>query len=79
MQKPTMKTMRDKLRCRMADRREVNKINANISGIAETIGPADELLDHFLREVQELEEARARERNETTAREEALIQGEKIQ
>lgn len=80
MQKLTIKTMRDKLRCMMADRREVYKINANSSGIAKTIGPAEELLDDFLHEVQELEEARARERNETTAREETLIQaGEQIQ
>lgn len=80
MQKPTMKTMRDKLRSMMVDRRGTNKRNANSSGIAETIGPAEQLLDDFIHEVDELEEVRARERDDITAREEVLTQaGEQIQ
>ena len=80
MQKPTMKTMRDKFRAMMADRKETNKRYANSSGIDEVIGPADQLLDDFLLEVQESEESRQKEREEANAREEAMASaGEQIQ
>lgn len=80
VQKPKMKTMRDKLRAVMAERRETNKRNANSSGIAEEVGPAEQLLDDMLLEVQESEEARRNERDCATAREDALVAaGDQIQ
>lgn len=40
----------------MSDRRETNKINSNSSGIADDMGPEDQLLDDVLLEVRESDE-----------------------
>jgi len=53
--KPTIKTLRDKLRCLMRDRRSVNNINERASGIDEEISSVDELLDDLIHEKDEAE------------------------
>lgn len=75
-----MKTTRDKLRAMMAELREVNERNKGCSGNIENVFLLDQLLDDNNLEVDEIEEARALERVQTTAREEALVAaGDKIQ
>lgn len=80
LRKPTVKTLRDKFRTLMADRKSSNAHNENASGIAEDVGPIDQLLDDFLLESNEAAEERRREKGEQNAREEALqAAGETIQ
>lgn len=79
-QKPSMKTVRDKLRSMMVARRKTNKRIAIMSGVEEINGPVEELLDEFITEVDQCEEERRRERDELTNRESALTSaGEQIQ
>lgn len=74
-----MKTMRDKLRSMLKDRREGNKKNVNSSGIEVAIGHMDQLFDYFILETHETEEARQSERDEANERAESLVDvGHKI-
>lgn len=80
MQQPSMKTVRDKLRSMLSERSETNRRNLNSSGIDEEISSADQLMDDFLLEVKEYNEARQRNRDEATAVEDGLVSaGEQIQ
>lgn len=62
MKKPTIKTLRDKFRALLADRKIRVERNHASAGIAEEVGPMDQLLDDFKLEMDNLEEQRRTDR-----------------
>ena len=49
-EQPKFKTIQDKMRAMLKERKDVNEKNAVASRIAEDMGPVDELLDDLLSE-----------------------------
>lgn len=72
-EKPKVKTLSDKLRAMMKERKQTNEENTGASGIAEDVTDVDELLDDLLDEKSEFEESKKKEKQELNQREEALI------
>ena len=70
--KPSVKTLRDKLRTLLKERRAINKVNAAASGIREEISETNELLDDIILEKDEAEEVKRGKREEKSNREEEL-------
>lgn len=80
MQKPQIKTLRDKVRSMIVDRRSTDASNAAASGISEEVGPVDQLLEDIILEKDTFEEGKKQEKDDLDAREEALVStGETIQ
>ncbi len=79
-QKATVKALRDKFRSLMSSRQSTNPANEKSSGIVENISEADHLLDDFLLEQIEIEEARHQSNDNLSKREKRLqAAGEAIQ
>lgn len=80
MVKPTVKTLRDKFRSMMADRKSANSMMVGQSGVTEEVGPIEQLLDDLTVEKADDDEDGRRRRQARGVREEALAAaGESIQ
>lgn len=79
MQKPAVKTLRDKYRGLVKDRKAKVASNLAESGIVEDISELDQLLDDLMHERDDLDTQKRQERQEMDAREESLVAaGEEI-
>lgn len=72
--KPSVKTLRDKFRAMMRDRRRVDHENSAASGIAEDITEVNQLLDDLISEKDREDEERKEQRDEATAKEARLVE-----
>ena len=72
VQKPSVKTLRDKVRAMLLERKKKNLANESASGIAEELTPCDVLLDDILHQISESNEERRKKRIELNAAEQAL-------
>lgn len=79
-QKPTVKTLRDKLRSMICARKSKTRLNEAASGISEIVSEEDQLLDDFILEVQEAKLAKKEETQKMTQNEAKLVAaGKEIQ
>ena len=78
-QHPSLKTLRDKFRAMVVERKEQVACNEVSSGNVEELTPLETLLDDLMLEVKEHEEGLRREKDELSAMEQALVRaGEDI-
>lgn len=64
--KPTMKTVREKLRYLIAKRRQTDKRISTTSGVKVVNWPVEELLDEFIAETNQLDQKRRRKHDSLT-------------
>lgn len=77
--KPPIKTLRDKFRLMMKERRTVNRENATSSGIDEKLTDIDQLMDDLIHEKDTEDEERKEKKDEKTEKEAQLVRvGEEL-
>lgn len=80
MQKPKVKTIRDKFRTLLNARMKVNAMNLNATGHDEDVTETDQLLDDFILEIREHEENHRKTQGKSLLKDKALSKaGEEIQ
>lgn len=73
MKKPTVKTIRDKLKIMLRERRRVVATKVEFSGITEEVGPMYHLLDELISEQDDMELEPRKEREELGSQEKHLV------